>query len=148
VCVAAQGTWLRKPEVSSTSAFVHRHVVVLDERHTGWGQGHALPALAGDGQNGLVSGMTKGGRDSLIGAVEVDVKLLLELASKAGIGLGDVVAMTTSARAWDKDVPPMQRQAGVRKGAWWDAIWEAEMEAVAWGAKARGKGSVKRCRVV
>lgn len=107
-----------------------------------------MPALAGMGRMGWDQ-MKEGGRDPPIGAVEVDVGLLLELASRAGIGLGDVVAMTsaqltpgflhtgilstagsasrvavpdappataTSGQAPDRDVPPMWRQAGVRKG--------------------------------
>jgi hypothetical protein len=102
-CAVTWGTWLRKPEVSPVAASLWRHIARLDKSPTGQRQRHVTPGLAGMGKLavliparlvGLGSGMREEGRDAFNGAVEVHVGVLLELASRAGIQLEDVVAMT------------------------------------------------------
>jgi hypothetical protein len=60
------------------------------------GAGACAARLGNDGQNGLGLGMTEGGRVARVGAVEVDVGVLLELVFRARIELKDVVAMTSA----------------------------------------------------
>jgi hypothetical protein len=77
---------------SSNGVFVETHGQTGQEPYRS-GVG-ACDASGWDGRIGLGSGMREEDKDAVNGAVEVDVGILLELASRAGIQLEDVVAMT------------------------------------------------------
>jgi hypothetical protein len=78
---------------SSGSVFVKTHGQT-GQQHYQPGAGACDARLGWDGQIRLGSGIREEGKDAFNGVVEVDVGVLLELASRAGVQLEDVEAMT------------------------------------------------------
>jgi hypothetical protein len=78
---------------SSGGVFVETHGQTGQEPYRS-GTGACDAQLSWDGQIGLGSRMREEDKDAGNGAVEVGVGVMLELASRAGVQLEDVVAMT------------------------------------------------------